>query len=390
MGILDVLSEKKKEVSAEGYWKIYHGRSIVGIFAGFVAIIGFLLFIRFFNWLLFALLGIGSFICLLICMDYMTYGARKEMKDKYEQLLKEKKEDEYLFSIDTGLEDDLNKNLVSERLEDEFKTKGFPLSKDVNVTKKKDGKWMITDKGKEETYIVEKEKGKLNIYKKEKQEEEGKYELFMNYVKTLPLADRIAIIHPEPVGVFDHHEIRRSLTISLTIVYFALLSLSVFKLEDLLIKDNPMIELFTWIYLTVIAFYFGSRGLEKYAEVKISKKEEEEKQKEENGTESKGSVKPQISSKKPEDTIPVGQELKWSQEFREWFKLIIGKTKSSEDIKKLLQTIEGLPPVVEKIKNEFDEFKAEISDRVEKLEESVGAMRNDHGTPKNNKKEFKK
>jgi len=105
------------------------------------------------------------------------------------------------------------------------------------------------------------------------------------FFDTLPLADRIATIHPEPVGVFDHHEIRRSLTISLTIVYLALLSLSVFKLDLLTIKENPMVELFSWIYLVVIAFYFGSRGLEKYAEVKISKKEVKD-------TESKGSVKP--------------------------------------------------------------------------------------------------
>ena len=132
------------------------------------------------------------------------------------------------------------------------------------------------------------------------------------FLDTLPLADRVATIQPEPVGVFDHHEIRRSLTISLTIVYFALLSLSVFKLDLLTIKENPMVELFSWIYLAVIAFYFGSRGLEKYAEVKISKKKESEKvgaePKEEKDTESEESVKPQIPSK-TEGTIPVGSEL---------------------------------------------------------------------------------
>ena len=71
-----------------------------------------------------------------------------------------------MFSIAAGLGDDLNKNNVSERLEDEFKTKGFSLSKEVNVTKKRDGKWMITDKRKRKIYIVRKEKGKLNIYGK--------------------------------------------------------------------------------------------------------------------------------------------------------------------------------------------------------------------------------
>jgi hypothetical protein len=69
-----------------------------------------------------------------------------------------------------------------------------------------------------------------------------------------------------------------------------------------------MVELFSWIYLAVIAFYFGSRGLEKYAEVKISKKGEEGKQNgemnsgnvgakpKEKATESKESVKAQIPS----------------------------------------------------------------------------------------------
>lgn len=78
-------------------------------------------------------------------------------------MTKEKDHPEALFSIDIVLEDDLNKNIVSERLKEEFETKEKPLSKDAIVTKKKDGKWMITDKG-EKVYIVKKENEKLNIY----------------------------------------------------------------------------------------------------------------------------------------------------------------------------------------------------------------------------------
>ena len=76
-------------------------------------------------------------------------------------------------------------------------------------------------------------------------------------LEKLPLADRIASIFPEPVGVLDRHEIRRALVISLTIVYILLL-----------FKGEPIAEHFTWVYLSIIAFYFGSRGVEKYAEIR--------------------------------------------------------------------------------------------------------------------------
>jgi len=170
-------------MSAEGYWKRYKGRAVIGIFAGIGAIAGFIILLVYALLLAgFFLLSISSFIFSLICMDAMTYYARTEIKTAYDKLQDKQKK----------------------------------------------------------------------------------------FFDTLPLADRIATIHPEPVGVFDHYEIRRSLTISLTIVYLTLLSLSVFKLDLLTIKENPMVELFSWIYLAVIAFYFGSRGLEKYAEAKIS------------------------------------------------------------------------------------------------------------------------
>jgi len=75
--------------------------------------------------------------------------------------------------------------------------------------------------------------------------------------ESLPIAEQIALLFPEPVGVLDRHEIRRALVISLTIVYILLL-----------FKGVPMAEHFTWVYLTIIAFYFGSRSLEKFAEIR--------------------------------------------------------------------------------------------------------------------------
>ena len=72
----------------------------------------------------------------------------------------------YLFSIEEEFEDDLNNGIVSEKLKDMFKTKGFLLSENAMVTKEKDDKWVITDG--EKIYIVKKEDGKLNIYNKNK------------------------------------------------------------------------------------------------------------------------------------------------------------------------------------------------------------------------------
>jgi len=65
----------------------------------------------------------------------------------------------------------------------------------------------------------------------------------------------------EPVGVLDKHEIRRSLTISITITYFVLLALSIFGIGKLA-TDSEMIDLFTKAFLVMIAFYFSSRAVE--------------------------------------------------------------------------------------------------------------------------------
>ena len=68
----------------------------------------------------------------------------------------------FLFSIDMRFEEELSKsNLISEKLEKKFKAKGYPLSKNANIMKKRDDKWVITD---EKKFLVAKEGEKLNIY----------------------------------------------------------------------------------------------------------------------------------------------------------------------------------------------------------------------------------
>ena len=67
----------------------------------------------------------------------------------------------YLFSIDIGLEDELNRGKISEKLKDVFETKGYSLSDNAIVMKEEEDKWIITD---EEKFIVKRDDGKLNIY----------------------------------------------------------------------------------------------------------------------------------------------------------------------------------------------------------------------------------
>jgi len=69
----------------------------------------------------------------------------------------------YLFSIDAGLEDDLNEIVISEILKEIFKANGYSLSSYATIAKGKENEWVIIDE--EEKFIIRKEFGTLNIYR---------------------------------------------------------------------------------------------------------------------------------------------------------------------------------------------------------------------------------
>ena len=96
-------------------------------------------------------------------------GRRKELNGWVATVILQSK----FFSIDIQFEDDLNKGIISGKLEDILKTEGFPLSENAKfkVTKEKEDKWEIT--GGEKIYIVKKEEGKLNTYKYSNEERMG-------------------------------------------------------------------------------------------------------------------------------------------------------------------------------------------------------------------------
>lgn len=70
----------------------------------------------------------------------------------------------YLFSTGVESEDDMNKDIIPEKLGETFKTEEFLIAENVAIRKEKEGKWEITDG--EKIYIVKKEDGKLKIYRK--------------------------------------------------------------------------------------------------------------------------------------------------------------------------------------------------------------------------------
>lgn len=71
----------------------------------------------------------------------------------------------YFLSMDTdtGLEDDLDKGIISEGLKKEFEIRGFTISENTTIRKENDYEWVIEDKGKGRIYRVRKEGEKLNI-----------------------------------------------------------------------------------------------------------------------------------------------------------------------------------------------------------------------------------
>jgi hypothetical protein len=93
----------------------------------------------------------------------------EEKDERDTEEIRVKVEEEELFSIDAKFEGGLNQNIISEDLQDIFKTKGFPLPENVAVTKEKENEWAVTN---EEEFIVKKESGKLKIYRKIKYETE--------------------------------------------------------------------------------------------------------------------------------------------------------------------------------------------------------------------------
>jgi hypothetical protein len=312
-------------------------------------------------WIVMSGIAIGTFILSLVCMNYLTNKSKKEQKEislirnkiheikvKINKLKYESEQDKinnlkneieeliaFLRSLSKMVDEDdslickeiINKNII-EKLEGlKAKIKDFPsqikelTSQEFDNKKKKSVE--IIDSLRVYIDLISTPEGillseidrniddnKKNIEKLEDGEKTEKIIELRD--KIIKLRDRkIEILSKEPEGVLDKHEIRRSLTITLTIVYFMLLFFSIFSpvttttqfinmtdmipgniSGDITVGDvsitadkanitlsnttthtapnlqSPFIEVFTYIYLAVIAFYFGSRAIETYTAMK--------------------------------------------------------------------------------------------------------------------------
>lgn len=92
---------------------------------------------------------------------------------------------------------------------------------------------------------------------------------FTNLLNGLSSAAKEELVFPEPIGVLRHKEFRRALTISVALTYFAMLGFSASNSEAAkTFNDNPLVQAFAWVFVAVIAFYFGDKIFENYAKSK--------------------------------------------------------------------------------------------------------------------------
>ena len=331
---------------------------VISIIAAVIIVISVLplLFVPEVNttWISMSGIAIGTFIFSLICMDYLTYKSKEEAKELslIKNIIDEIKEEIKELEI----KNETKNKIIKEKLEVKIGRLIEFLELLSGMVGKIDSlicKDIINNKLKEFKNEIHKKIDDLykscpQQFKQKKNELVEKLELLKGYIELisirLPSRDKLALLEEidkrigelvelkdekekkektdeliklrnkkiellseEPVGVLDKHEIRRSLTISLTIVYFMLLFFTVFSpvttttqvlnttdmipgnitgkitVENVSIivateanitlnqtthttpnLQSPFVELFTYVYLAVITFYFGSRVIESY------------------------------------------------------------------------------------------------------------------------------
>lgn len=77
------------------------------------------------------------------------------------------KQMDHLFSMDSVSEVELNGGIIPVELKNKFKNEHIPLSGTISIKKEKEDGWEITDKGKNNIFVVRKEEGTPHIYKRD-------------------------------------------------------------------------------------------------------------------------------------------------------------------------------------------------------------------------------
>jgi hypothetical protein len=73
----------------------------------------------------------------------------------------------YLFSMDEGLEEDLNNGVLLKKLKKNFETKDILLPDNIVLNKENETKWAIIDKENDFIFLISKKDGKFHFYKKD-------------------------------------------------------------------------------------------------------------------------------------------------------------------------------------------------------------------------------
>lgn len=107
-------------------------------------------------------IGIAVSMVAAIVFAYDGYVSKYEWSRR--RAFYEKHTKKLLFSVQAGIEMDLNNSTVSEKLREQFEDSGHPLSQDVTVSvKEPSSTWRVTDASRQ--YSIRKEDSALKVYK---------------------------------------------------------------------------------------------------------------------------------------------------------------------------------------------------------------------------------
>lgn len=107
-------------------------------------------------------IGIAVSMVAAIVFAYDGYVSKYEWSRR--RAFYEKHTKKLLFSVQAGIETDLDNSTVSEKLREQFEESGSPLSQNVAVLVKEAGNtWRVTDASRQ--YSIRKEDSALNVYR---------------------------------------------------------------------------------------------------------------------------------------------------------------------------------------------------------------------------------
>ena len=174
----------------------------------------------------------------------------KIVENKFEALIEN---DLVLFSINDGLEEELNKSIVPEGLKKMFEAEGISFSESITITKENEGKWVIIDREKKSTYIVRNETGKLNIYLKLKRKKRDTLKRNVRGINRRPIENKIVSLLKE-YGLKQYNsEIKELKNFRDSVIHGNVLSS--YNFNELINFEIKIIRILEKLILSMLRFY---------------------------------------------------------------------------------------------------------------------------------------